>query len=580
LRYITNLNPVPATIDSDVFGGVDKSVCELKVPSSSVADYQAADVWKEFYNIIGINEEYTVTLTADNGTVTGDGVYPAGVNATVTAIPNTGYGFVNWTVEGTPISSSNPFVFEVTSDTLIHANFEAIAYNIAYELNGGTNHADNPVTYTIESPLITLQVPTHEGYTFTDWTEGDTIAAGSVGNKTFTAQWSSPIVYDITYELNGGTNPDGNPAEYTVEDAITLQDPTLTGYDFTGWLPDGKITVGSTGDRTFTAQWSPTVYGITYVLDGGDNHVDNPDSYTIKSSVTLKDPVREGFVFESWAEGNEIEQGSMGDKTFTALWKCTEANIEEIIINGTATAEISAVNDSVFEYTAQECDETSISLDLGASSQATVTINGDTYAPGTEIVFDEGDLTTVKIEVKPETGDNDKTYTLKIAAPITNNSLYYQRWDDVIAINQNPATNGGYDVSEIRWHKPDGTVDNSEFISISSVENSDNYYAEVKTVETDVWHHVCATIETKTSEKITAYPNPVSHGEKVTVNLPTSYVNGALNIYDIRGGLVKSELPLPTKVNSIDMSEFVPGIYLLRITDKKGNSKTVKIIKN
>jgi hypothetical protein len=66
----------------------------------------------------------------------------------------------------------------------------------------------------------------------------------------------------------------------------------------------------------------------------------------------------------------------------------------------------------------------------------------------------------------------------------------------------------------------------------------------------------------------------------VTVKLPEPYVNGVLNIYDIRGGLVKSGLPLPVTVNSVDMSELVPGIYLLRITDKQGKSETIKVVKN
>jgi hypothetical protein len=54
LTEITNLNPVPQSIDDGIFSGVDKSVCTLRVPSGSVNAYKAADIWSEFGNIVGI----------------------------------------------------------------------------------------------------------------------------------------------------------------------------------------------------------------------------------------------------------------------------------------------------------------------------------------------------------------------------------------------------------------------------------------------------------------------------------------------------------------------------------------------
>jgi len=64
-----------------------------------------------------------------------------------------------------------------------------VPYAITYELNGGTNHPDNPKTYTIESAAITLKAPTRAGHFFTGWAEGGTIPSGSTGAKTFTATW-------------------------------------------------------------------------------------------------------------------------------------------------------------------------------------------------------------------------------------------------------------------------------------------------------------------------------------------------------------------------------------------------------
>ena len=85
-----------------------------------------------------------------------------------------------------------------------------------------------------------------------------------------------PIPYDITYNLNGGTNSPDNPETYTVEDTFTLKAPTKRGYAFTGWTYDNEtepklnvtIPVGTTGRLAFEAHWVETV---VITATAGDN---------------------------------------------------------------------------------------------------------------------------------------------------------------------------------------------------------------------------------------------------------------------------------------------------------------------
>jgi hypothetical protein len=62
LSLITNLNPVPVEINSNVFEYVKINECTLEVPMTSVSAYQNAEVWKEF-NITNVGIE---TLEPDN----------------------------------------------------------------------------------------------------------------------------------------------------------------------------------------------------------------------------------------------------------------------------------------------------------------------------------------------------------------------------------------------------------------------------------------------------------------------------------------------------------------------------------
>lgn len=69
---------------------------------------------------------FTVTATAENGTVEGDGEYAEGTEVTLTATAAEGYEFVNWTSGETEVSTANPFTFTVTSDTTLVANFKEV----------------------------------------------------------------------------------------------------------------------------------------------------------------------------------------------------------------------------------------------------------------------------------------------------------------------------------------------------------------------------------------------------------------------------------------------------------------------
>ena len=57
------------------------------------------------------------------GTAGGDGVYTNGTTATVTAIPNAGYRFVNWTENGAAVSTAATYLFTNIVNRSLVANF-------------------------------------------------------------------------------------------------------------------------------------------------------------------------------------------------------------------------------------------------------------------------------------------------------------------------------------------------------------------------------------------------------------------------------------------------------------------------
>ena len=113
--------------------------------------------------------------------------------------------------------------------------------------------------------------PLKDGFAFVGWyTESDYQNKFDFDNtlitKPTTLYAKFGIAYKITYDLQGGKEPDpANPPIYAEEsETITLRQPTKAGYTFTGWsgtalTGDDNLEViiptGSTGDREYTANW-------------------------------------------------------------------------------------------------------------------------------------------------------------------------------------------------------------------------------------------------------------------------------------------------------------------------------------
>ena len=185
-------------------------------------------------------------------------------------------------------------------------------------------------------------------YTYDSGTGVLTIPAASVsGDVTITAD-GKPQTYAVTLNLGGGKLEAGKElTSYTYAVGAALPtEITRTGYTFGGWFESedfgGKavteITDTDTGDKTYYAKWDLVTYQIHYVLNGGTNPEQNPDSYTVEDTVILSAPSRKGYVFQGWRyDGAEkpivsvtLPAGTTGDYTFTAVWEKVPLKFEDV----------------------------------------------------------------------------------------------------------------------------------------------------------------------------------------------------------------------------------------------------------
>lgn len=192
--------------------------------------------------------EVTIKKNYENGgTVTGAGIYGYRENVVVEAFPNVGYRFEYFQDSG-PL----PIAFYT-----------------------------NPTSYTMPHYDICINA------------------------------YFNLINYNVTYNLDGGTNNSKNISKYTVLTDFEFKEPTKKGYQFLGWYTQAgeritKITPGDYGDLTLYAHWQQIEFnlvvksenenkGTVEILESGDYALDK---------VVLSATPAEGYYFDGWYHNN------------------------------------------------------------------------------------------------------------------------------------------------------------------------------------------------------------------------------------------------------------------------------------
>ena len=164
--------------------------------------------------------------------------------------------------------------------------------------------------------------------------EGNDAASFLMPYAPLTLTLTADKLYTVTLDTAGGDPI--RPIQYTVEsEAFLLPTPVRTGYIFLGWTGEGitepqktmEIPQGSTGDRTYTANWQVIEYTVTLDVSGGDPL--DPITYTVETPVILPTPTSTGYTFLGWTGEGEttpqptvvLPKGTTGDKAYTANWK-------------------------------------------------------------------------------------------------------------------------------------------------------------------------------------------------------------------------------------------------------------------
>ena len=259
--------------------------------------------------------DYTITtMKIGSGYVSGAGVYSYGDTATLTAVPEEGYRFVEWIEDR---STENPRSFTVTGNATYTAYFEKIKNIVqvySFPTEGGTFSGDGVYDY---GSTVTLQAYPNPGYKFRNWSDNETANPRTitVTKHVDYIAYFDKLKYDLVITPIGKGTTDKEEItsglEYNSQITVTaIPDP---GYHFVDW-GDGNTENPRTITITDTTFLYPTFEQDLLVLEIIDGTVTSLISgyeengrYRYGSEITIAPIEKPGYKFSHWeSNGGQI----------------------------------------------------------------------------------------------------------------------------------------------------------------------------------------------------------------------------------------------------------------------------------
>ena len=353
----------------------------IVLPAGNYDFYFKKDIMKVY---IARNTVVTTTANpAEGGTLTGAGVYNNDDDVTLTAIPNDGYKFVNWTKGGEQVSADATYAFKAAGDVEYVANFELKTYTVKFLNYDGevlqsttVNHGETPV-YSGKTPERPADA--QYTYTFSGW---DNAIAAATGDQTYKAQFNTTVnQYTITVNAENGTVTGAGTYDYGTN--VTLTATANDGYEFVNWTKAGEeVSTEATYSLTVTenvdlvANFALSVTTIDVALPN-----------MVKSQVPR---IGRGYTSLDDAIGNSIQiynesaEWAYGEFTVTgelvAYGVTVQGNGTWEIVDGvetlTATLQVEDDNTTIYNVVATVGAATTITLECW---DATYTITDPEY---------------------------------------------------------------------------------------------------------------------------------------------------------------------------------------------------------
>lgn len=192
------------------------------------------------------------------------------------------------------------------------------------------------------------------------------------------------------------------------------------------------------------------------------------------------------------------------------------------------------------------------------------------------------------ITLTSEDGLSTRTYHIRVEKNFGFEDIVVQKFNNVLLVNNNPQTNGGYTFVSYRWFRNGSVIGNGQYYSAGNnmtdlLDTQSLYHVELETEDGEVLKSCPSQIDLTSSFRVSLTPNPVRAGESMELfaDFPQEELEHMeLSIHNLNGGFLQK---IESKVKFTSLSvpgNLQAGVYLLRV-QTPNISRTLKfIVKN
>ncbi|WP_286761836.1 T9SS type A sorting domain-containing protein, partial [Salegentibacter sp. UBA1130] len=255
----------------------------------------------------------------------------------------------------------------------------------------------------------------------------------------------------------------------------------------------------------------------------------------------------------------------------------SEALLNTAVING-----VTYSNPGVDIYYLIGCGNTENEVFIELEQNQGSSINQDnsftisTPAPG---IYRE------TVTVTSEDGISTKTYSITVEKNFNFEDIVIQKFNNVMLINNNRETNGGYKFVSYRWYKDGSVIGNEQYFSAGKnaddlLDAESSYYVVLETEEGEILKTCTSEIQLRSSFNVSLAPNPVSSGGtmELLADFPKEELETMqLSIHNLNGMLLK-QMNSNRKITNITLPyNLQMGVYILKI-ETENISRSIKFI--
>jgi hypothetical protein len=447
-------------------------------------------------------------------------------------------------------------------------------YVITWSFNDGNGNisTQNQTLKVITSPINQVT------FTNTEYTFDGNLHTIQVANLPAGAS----VVY-TTVPATGTTNGAINAGVYVVTATVT---PSATTPNCSPVILTANLTIKKAAQQITFGALAPRILGSN-------------NNFNLQALASSGLPISFTFTYTSTLPPASVSASGVvnllrsGELLITAHQDGNEnylpaASVSQLLVikNNDITVQSITIGSKVYNNPAKDitylmsCGENNPNIAIVNQTNATIT-----PAASFSIATPKPGIYTQNVTITSQDGTATTNYTIKVEKPFAFYDIVKQKFNNILLVNNNPLTNGGYLFVSFQWFKNGQLVGTGPYYSAgnelnSTLDPSAIYSVKMTTLDGRVLQTCDANIVLQNSLQAKLYPNPIEVGKVITVeaDFPEEELqNMQITLYSVSGKLIKT-VKSSTVLTEIQLPETTESNMYLVVLESDNIKKSFKVI--